>query len=102
MITEISFVREEVDQDWKDWATATLSQLPETFGRIESIEVVVETARLDHHDGHKVTIHVNTEHEHDKLVLHEENDDLSHTFLTAVQKMKRKLRKYKERIQKHR
>lgn len=101
MDVQLTVKGEEVCVDTINWIKEyATNHLKNIFDRILEIEIVVEQARVDHHDGHKVSLLVDVEH--DQLVLHEENDsDLQVVFMQAVGKMKRKIRKYKERIQDH-
>jgi putative sigma-54 modulation protein len=67
------------------------------FERVTAIEVTVDFAK----ERTRVEILVDAEHRHN-FVAHDEGQDVTATFDSALHKMEQQIRKYKQKIQDHR
>lgn len=86
-----------VSPEIQDYIRGKSEKLLNYFERVTSINVTIS---FD--DGRcRVEILVDAEHKHD-FVAHDEGDQVSATFDSALHKMEQQVRKYKERVQDHR
>lgn len=77
---------------------AKLDKLSRLFERLTAIEVAID---LERRDAIEVDLRVSAEHKHD-FVATEQGPELVAALDGAVHKIEQQLRKYKEKIQKHR
>lgn len=99
MQTKLSVRHGQLNEEVQKLIQEKTKKLLTIFNRLTMIEVTVD---LQDPLRRKVEIKLDSEHKHEGLIAHAEDQDVIHALDMTVKKLEMQLRHYKEKIQDHR